>query len=132
MYILSASPKSLSDLDTAFGWENAQTSEVDLKDVVKELQGLRISTFAGGSASALLEQKQSGGLSKATSLITTSDTVLGAIEFVRAGASGLTSFSLRSDVRIAATPGYISISGASTSNEQILLIWFDKTGYSAY
>jgi hypothetical protein len=132
MYIKSASPKSLSELDTAFGWI-ANSSEVDLKDIVQELQGIRVSLANGGTASALLEVRGSGGVSKAAALISTSDTVVGALVTVgKGGTSGVASFSLRSDVRIAATPGYISISGASTAGEQVLLFWMDKTGYSAY
>ncbi len=131
MYVRSGSPKSLSELDTAFGWI-ANSDEVDLKDVVQELQGLRVSTGVIASASALIEVRGSGGVSKAAALISTSDVIVGALVTTGGGASGTTGFSLRNDVRIAATPGYISISGTVTGGQTVLLFWMDKTGYSAY
>ena len=130
-YIKSASPKSLSSLDAQFGWK-APDTEVDLRDMVQEFQGLRMSTAVGGSASAALTVLGSGGVSKAAKL-TTSDTVIGALVTVgKGGTSGIASFSLRNDVRIIATGGSISISGAATTGQQVILLWFDKSGYSAY
>ena len=132
MYVKSGSPKSLSELDTAWGWI-ANSTEVDLKDVIQELQGLHMSIAVGGGQSALVEVQGSGAASKAAALISTDDTIVGAITFEGiGGTSGLTNISMRSDVRIAATPGYISVSGGAVTAEQILILWFDKTGYSAY
>lgn len=130
MYVKSGSPKSLTDLDTAFGWK-APGSEIDLRDMIQEFQGLRVSIVNGGTASALLEVKGSGGVSKSAK-ISTSDVIFGAIEFDNVAASGVAKLSLRNDVRIAATAGYVSISGGATSGGQILLFWLDKDGYSAY
>lgn len=131
MYIKSASPNSLSSLDSQFGWK-APDSEVDLRDMIQEVQGLRLSMCDGGSQSALLQVRGSGGVSK-TAKLSTSDTIVGALATVgKGGTSGIASFSMRDDVRIAATAGSISISGGATTGQQILLLWFDKTGYSAY
>lgn len=131
MYVKSGTPKSLSELDSAFGWI-ANSDEVDLKDIVQELQGLRVGTAVVGTASALIEVRGSGGVSKAAALISTDDIIVGALVTEGGGASGTAGFSLRNDVRIAATPGYISISGSATAGQQVLLFWMDKTGYSAY
>ena len=131
-YVFSGSPKSLGDLDSAYGWK-APGSQVDLRDMVQELQGLHVGVARGGTASALLILEGSGGASKAASLITTSDVVVAAIHFEGVGsASGIKYISLRNDVRISATAGYISVSGGATTGDQILVLWFDKTGYSAY
>jgi len=132
MYVFSGSPKSLSDLDTSFGWK-APGTQVDLKDAIQELQGLHMSVAVGAGASALLELQGSGAESKAAALITQDDVIVGVLEFVgQGGTSGVTWFSMRGDVRIAATPGFISISGGATTANQILVLWYDKTGYSAY
>jgi hypothetical protein len=132
MYVFSGSPKSLGDLDSSYGWK-APGSQIDLRDMVQELQGLHMSLAVGGSASALLEVQGSGAETKAAALISQSDVVVGALHFEGVGGtSGITFVSLRSDVRVAATAGYISISGATTAGDQILVLWFDKTGYSAY
>ena len=132
MYVKSGSPKSLGELDSAYGWK-APGSQVDLRDMVQELQGLHMSIGVGAGASALIELTGSGQASKAAALLTTSDTVVGVISFEGiGGASGITNISMRSDVRVAATAGYISISGGATTAQQHLVLWFDKTGYSAY
>ena len=129
-YVFSASPVSISDLDTAFGWE-APGSQVDLRDVVQQLQGMRVSLAAGGAASALLEIQGSGAASK-TAKLTQSDTIVGILVTAgKGGTSGITSFSIPSNARIAATANYLSIS-SSTAGEQVIVFWMDKTGYSAY
>ena len=131
-YIKSASPKSLSGLDAQFGWK-APDTEVDLRDMVQEFQGLRLSYCAGGTASAALTLLGSGGVTHPSSQICTDDTVVGALVSVgKGGTSGITSFSLRNDVRIHATAGTISISGAATTSQQVILLWYDKTGYLTY
>jgi len=132
MYVKSGSPKSLSELDTAWGWIS-NSDEVDLKDTIQELQGLHLSLAVGGGQSALVEVQGSGAVSKAAAKISIDDQVVGAISFEGiGGTSGITNISMRDDIRIAATPGYISVSGADITAEQILLLWFDKTGFSAY
>ena len=131
MYIKSASPKSLSDLDNAFGWK-APGNEPDLRDMVQELQGIRVGVAAGSTASvALLVRSHGGTTGNSAPLITTDDVIFGAVEFDNTAASGVSWISLRNDVRIHATAGYISISGASVAGSQILVFWLDKTGYAA-
>ena len=130
-YLFSASPKSLGDLDTTWGWK-APGSEVDLRDMIQELQGVRVGIAKGTTASALTRVRSAGGASAASSLISQSDVIFGAVEFDNVAACGLNWISLRNDVRISATAGYISISGASTANGQMLIFWLDKTGYAAY
>ena len=136
-YVFSASPKSLSDLDTAFGWV-APGSEVDLRDMVQELQGIRVSSikYSGDGGSALLRVRSAGGASADSSDITQDDVIFGCVEFESATTrhSGIEWISLRNDVRISATTGYVSISGRTSGAGQCyyLLFWLDKTGYAAY
>jgi len=130
-YLHSASPKSIGDLDTTWGWK-APGSEVDLRDIVQELQGVRVGIAKGTTASALTRVRSAGGASAASSLISQSDVIFGAVEFDNVAACGLNWISLRNDVRISATAGYISISGASTAQSRMLIFWLDKTGYAAY
>jgi len=137
MYIKSASPKSMSDLDSAFGWK-APGSQIDLRDMVQELQGIRVSSvkFSGDAASAALLVRGAGGVSNSTTDINTNDVIFGAVEFQSSTTrfSGIEWVSLRNDVRICATDGYVSISNNAAGNGQayILLFWLDKSGYAAY
>jgi len=139
MYSKSGTPKSLSDLDIAYGWK-APGSEIDLRDMVQELQGIRVSSvkYSGQTASALLKVRSAGGASavNAMNTITTDDVIFGAVEFRSSTTrySGIEWVSLRNDVRIAATAGYVSISNRSAGAGQsyILLFWLDKTGYLTY
>ncbi len=129
-YVFSGSPVSISDLDTAVGWE-APGSQADLRDIVQQLQGLRMSMAAGGSASALLEVQGSGAASK-TAKLTQSDTIVGVLLTQgRGSVSGITSFRIPGNARVAVTDNYLSISTA-TAGEQVVVFWMDKTGYSAY
>ena len=141
-YLHSGEPKSISDLDTAFGWV-APGSEVDLRDMVQELQGIRVSSikFSGQSGSTLLKVRSAGGVSavNAMNTITQDDVIFGCVEFVSSTTrhSGIEWISLRNDVRIAATAGYVSISGktaggAAPAQCYYLLFWLDKSGYGAY
>lgn len=132
MYIKSASPKSLSDLDAKYGW-NAPDTEVDLRDMIQEFQGLRFSYFAVTSTgSYLVSLKGSGGVTHPSSQICADDVIFGAFTTIWSTDSGVVSLSMRNDIRIAATAGNISISGTPDSGAQCFLLWFDKTGYSAY
>jgi len=131
MYIKSASPKSLSDLDSVFGWK-APGSGPDLRDMVQELQGIRVGLCAGAAQSTNMLVRNSGGLTNNLQLISTSDTIVGVVEFDNTTASGVSWVSLRSDTRIAATAGYINLSAGATTGSQILVFWLDKTGYAAY
>ena len=131
-YIKSASPKSISSLDAQYGWK-APDTEVDLRDMIQEFQGLRLSYFrVTTTGSYLVSLKGSGGITHPSTQICTDDTIVGALVSEWSTDSGLVSFSMRNDVRIAATAGYISISGTPTSGAQCFLLWFDKSGYSAY
>lgn len=139
MYVKSGSPESLSDLDSKFGW-SAPGSQIDLRGMVQELQGIRVSSvkISGDAASALLRVRSAGGLSADSSDITTDDVIFGAVEFQSSSVrtSGIEWVSLRNDVRISATTGYVSISNRAANtgpgSSYILLFWLDKTGYAAY
>ncbi len=131
MYVQSASPKSLSDLDSVFGWK-APGSGPDLRDMIQEFQGLRVGIAAGSTQSAALLVRNSGGTTNNLALISTLDVIFGAVEFQNTTASGVSWISLRNDVRIHATAGYISVSGGAQTGSQILVFWLDKTGYKAY
>ena len=130
-YVKSASPKSLSDLDSVFGWK-APGSGPDLRDMVQEMQGLRVGFAKGAAQSTNQLVRNSGGLTNNLAIITEEDTVFGVVEFQNTTESGVSWISLRNDVRIAATDGYINLSGGSTANSQILVFWLDKSGYTAY
>lgn len=131
MTIKTGTLKALSDLDAAFGW-SAPGSEVDLKDVLTELQGFRISMVKGAAQSVLAKVLNLGGISTGTADdIVPADTILAAVEFRRAGASGVNSISFRNDVSCRTTPGYVKFSAAATTGNFILLFWWDKTGFIA-
>ena len=68
MYVQSASPKSLSDLDSVFGWK-APGSGPDLRDMIQEFQGLRVGIAAGSTQSAALLVRNSGGTTNNLALI---------------------------------------------------------------
>ena len=139
MYVKSGSPKSLSNLDSTFEWK-APGSQIDLRDMVQELQGIRVSSvkISGDTASALLRVRSAGGVSADSSDITTDDVIFGAVEFQSSSTrySGIEWVSLRNDIRISATTGYISISNRAANtgpgSSYILLFWLDKSGYAAY
>ena len=122
-----ATPKSLSSLDGTFGWK-APGSEVDLKDIIQQLQGFRISYVAGGNQSTALSLKTKGGVTGAGAKINTSDILLGALNFTVVAASGLADISLRSDMRIAST-GNVQYSGGATTGQHGIVFWWDTSGY---
>lgn len=122
-----ATPKSLSSLDGTFGWK-APGSQVDLKDIIQQLQGLRISYVNGGNQSTALSLKTKGGVTGSAAKITTSDILLGVINFTVVAASGLADISLRNDARIKST-GNIQYSGGATTGQHGLVFWWDTSGY---
>lgn len=122
-------PKSISSLDNTFGWK-APGSQVDLRDIVQQLQGLRISYVDGGAQSTSISAKTKGGVTGSAAKITTSDVLLAAIEFTVVGASGIAHISLRNDCRIVST-GNVQFSGAATTLSEVLLVWWDTSGYVA-
>jgi len=132
MAMTNGTPESLSTLDTSFGWISPG-SDTDLKDVLTELQGFRISMVKGAAQSTLTKVLAVGGISSGTAdNIVSTDVILGAVEFdIAAAASGLTDVSIRNDVRVASTTGYVQFSGAATTGSFILLFWYDNTGFIA-
>lgn len=132
MTMTNGTLQALSDLDAAFGWK-APGSEPDLRDLLQELQGFRVSMVKGAAQSTLAKVLNAGGVSSgAADAISSSDVVLAAIEFDNVAASGIAKVSFRGDVKVAAgTPGYVRFSGGATTGSQILLFWWDKTGFIA-
>ena len=131
MTLKTGTLKALSDLDTAFGW-NAPGAETDLKDVLTELQGFRVSMVKGAAQSILTKVLNIGGISTgAADEIAPADTILAAVEFRKTGASGLNTVSIRNDVSCRTTVGYVKFSGAATTGNFVLLFWWDKTGFIA-
>lgn len=122
-----ATPKSLDSLDGTFGWK-APGSQVDLKDIIQQLQGFRISWVDGGNQSAALSVKMAGGLTGSAAKICPDDVLLGVVSWSIVAASGLTDMSLRRDARIVST-GNIRFSSAATTNMRILVFWWDTSGY---
>lgn len=131
MTMTNGSIQALSDLDAAFGWK-APGSEPDLRDLLQELQGFRVSMVKGAAASTLTKVLNAGGVSTgAADAITSSDVILAAVEFDNVAASGVAKLSLRNDVRVATTTGYVHFSGGATTGGHVLLFWYDKTGFIA-
>ena len=122
-----ATPKSLSSLDGTFGWK-APGSQVDLKDILQQVQGFRVSFADGGNQSTAISLKTKGAVTGAAAKITTSDILLGVIEHTIVSASGLADISLRNDCRIVST-GNIQFSGAATTNSKMIVLWWDTSGY---
>ena len=130
-YIKSGSPKSLSDLDSAFGWK-APGTEVDLRDMIQELQGVRVGLAPGAAQSTNTLVRGKGGITANLAVIGETDVLFGVVEFQNTTESGVSWVSLRNDVRISATAGYINLSGGATTGSQLLVFWLDKSGYAAY
>ena len=131
MSMTNGTIKSLSDLDAAYGWK-APGTEANLRDIVQELQGFRVSMVKGAAQSTLTKVLNAGGVSTgAADAISTSDVILAAVEFDNVAESGVATLSLRADIRAATTAGYVHLSGGATTNNHILLFWWDKTGYVA-
>lgn len=126
----TSSQKSLGSLGSAFGFEAPNTNLVGLKDVLKELQGLRLSFADGGAQSTAISLLAKGGATLGASRILTTDPILGVVEFTAVAASGLTNISLRNDCRVVST-GNIQFSGGATTNSKILVLWFDQSGFLA-
>ncbi len=122
-----ATPKSISDLSGRFGFESPD-DQVDLRDVLTQMQGLRVSYVDGGNQSTALSLKTAGGATGSAAKITTSDILLGALDFNYNSASGLIDLSLRNDCRIVST-GNVQFSAAATTNHKILVLWWDTSGY---
>lgn len=122
-----SSPKSLSSLDGTFGWK-APGSQVDLRDILLQLQGFRVSYAVGGNQSAALSLRTKGGLTGSAAKVTTSDVILGAINFTVVAASGLADISFRNDCRIRST-GNIQFSGGATTGQHAIIFWWDTSGY---
>jgi hypothetical protein len=120
-------PKSLTSIDGTFGWK-APGSEVDLKDILNELQGLRVSMALGGAQSAAQSLYGVGGATGAANKIKSTDVVLAAIELTTVAASGVAHVSYRGDVRSPST-GNVQFSGGATTNSHILVFWWDQSGY---
>jgi len=123
-----SAPKSLSSLDGTFGWK-APGTNVDLRDILQQLQGIRFSYADGGNQSTAISLKTAGGATGSAAKITTSDVLLAAIEFDPSG-TWFANVSLRNDCRVVST-GNIQFSSAATTNSKILIIWFDTSGYVA-
>ena len=131
MALTNGTIKSISDLDAAFGWK-APGTEADLRDIVQELQGFRVNMVKGAAQSTITALLNAGGVSTGTAdAISTSDVILAAVEFDNVAASGVATLSLRGDIRVATTTGYVHFSGGATTNNHILVFWWDKTGYIA-
>jgi hypothetical protein len=130
MPLTNGSLQSLTDLDQAFGWDNPG-SLVDLRNIVNELRGLRVSLIKGGTQSTLVKVRALGGISSGTADdITRSDVVLAPVEFVWKTASGIYGISLRGDIKVCLnTPGYVRMSAGATTGNFILLFWWDKDGF---
>lgn len=124
-----AAPLTL-DIASRFGYESPNSSVHGLKDILLQLQGLRISFVDGGAQSTAISAKTKGGVTGSAAKINTGDTLFGAVEFKVVAASGLADISLRSDCRCIST-GNVQFSAAATTNSKILVFWFDKTGYVA-
>ena len=123
-----SSPMSLTTLDGTFGWK-APGSNVDLRDIVQQLQGFRVSAVVGGNQSTALSLRTKGGLTGAAAKITTSDIILSAVAFTDVGSvSGIKHVCLRNDCRIRST-GNVQFSGGATTNMAVLVFWWDTSGY---
>lgn len=118
------------DIAARFGYQSPTTGVHGLKDLLLQLQGLRVSFVDGGNQSTAISAKTKGGVTGSAAKINTGDVLLAAIEFKVVAASGLADVSLRSDCRVVST-GNVQFSAAATTNSKILLLWFDKTGYIA-
>lgn len=125
----ASSPKSLSSIDGTWGWK-APGSQVDLKDIIQELQGLRISYVDGGAQSTALSLKTKGGATGSAAKALTSDVLLAAVQFRLVAASGLVDVSLRNDARIVST-GNVQFSGGTQNTSRFLIFWWDQSGYVA-
>ena len=131
MALTNGSVQALADLDAAFGWK-APGSEPDLRDLLQERQGFRVSLVPGGAQSTPLNVLAAGGISSGTAQdITSSDVILAAVSFATQNTHTAPVISLRNDVRVNSTTGYVQFSGGATTSMDILLFWYDKTGYIA-
>lgn len=126
---LTNTPVSLTTLDNAFGWKAPSSNFIGLRDIVKELQGLKLSKAEGAAQSTNTSLQAAGGATSGHR-ITTSDKIIGAIQFISAAGSGFDRLSLRNDVKCTAE-GNVRFTGGSTAGSQIIVLWLDKSGYSA-
>lgn len=115
------------NIGSYFGWE-APTNFVGLKDIVKEIQGLTLSKCEGAAQSTNVSLVHAGGATSGHR-IGTSDRIIGAIQFISAAGSGFDRLSLRNDVKCVAE-GNVRFTAGSTAGSQIIVLWFDKTGYA--
>lgn len=124
----ASAPKSLSSLDGTFGFQ-APGSNVDLRDILVQLQGLRVSIAVGAAQSTDTSLLGHGGVVGAHARITTSDVILGVLCSVgRLTVSGITGWSLRSDCKCLST-GNIRFTAAATTSQQAFVFWWDTSGY---
>ena len=131
MALTNGSIKSISDLDTVYGWK-APGTEADLRDIVQELQGFRVSMAMGAATLVQCKLLSAGGISSgASDNITSDDVILAAVEFDYVKESGIFALSLRGDIRASTSAGYVKFSAGTTTNSYILVFWWDKTGYIA-
>lgn len=131
MSLTNGTIKSISDLDAAFGWK-APGTEADLRDIVQELQGFRVSMTMGAATLVQCKLLSAGGISSGTSdNITSDDVILAAVEFDYVKESGIFALSLRGDIRASTSAGYVKFSAGTTTNSYILVFWWDKDGYIA-
>lgn len=131
MALTNGTIKSLANLDAAFGWK-APGSEADLRDLLQEIQGLRVSIVPGAAQSVQCKVLSAGGISNGTSdNITSEDVILAAISFATANGAAAPVISLRGDVRVSTSTGYVKFTAGATTSNDILLFWYDKTGYIA-
>ncbi len=124
-------PKTLSkaatDLAASFGFVNPLDPEVDLRALTA---GFRISKSIGAAQSTSHSLQGAGGATE-TALITQDDIVLRVVEYTNTAASGVANVSLRNDMRVSSTtPGLVNFSGGATTNSDILVYWFNMSGYS--
>ena len=122
--------KSISDLETAFGFSSPSSSIVGLKDILTELQGLRISKVGTVAQTTNASLVGEAGATGSSQKITTSDHIVAVLQIgVATGGLTVNTITLRNDYLVAST-GNIQFTGAAMQGHA-LVFWFDKTGFVA-
>lgn len=107
--------ESLLEVGKALDLQTLKDKKPSLVDVLRELQGLKLTLATGGTSVTVTG-------------ITTSDTLLSVLCFVGAAAATpdvttVTDVTANASISAANT---VAISSGATANDKVLVIWYDK------